>query len=46
MPDSRKVGDAFYLHGEEMALADYCEDHGLECPVDNRKFVFAPRFTR
>lgn len=39
---SRKVGDAFYLHGEEMALADYCEDHGLECPVDDRKFVLRP----
>ena len=39
---SRKVGDAFYLHGEDMALADYCEDHGLECPVDNRKFVLRP----
>ena len=34
---SRRVEDDFYLHGEELTLAEYCEVHGLECPTDNRR---------
>ena len=38
-PRSRRVEDDFYLHGEELTLAEYCEVHGLECPTDNRRFI-------
>ena len=43
-PDTecRRVGNAFYLHGEELTLAEYCEVHGLECPTDERKFTLRP----
>ena len=40
--ECRRVGNAFWLHGEELTLAEYCEVHGLECPTDDRKFALRP----
>ena len=35
---SRRVNSAFHLLGEEMTLEQFCEEHSLEYPQDDRKF--------
>ena len=36
---SRRVNSAFHLLGEEMTLEQFCEEHSLEYPQDDRKFA-------
>ena len=36
---SRRVNSAFHLLGEEMTLEQFCEEHSLEYPQDDRKFT-------
>lgn len=39
---SRRVNGTFYLLGEEMTLEQFCEEHDLAYPQDNREFVLRP----
>lgn len=39
---SRRVNGTFYLLGEELTLEQFCEEHDLPCPQDNREFVLRP----
>lgn len=39
---SRRINGTFYLLGEEMTLEQFCEEHDLPCPQDNREFVLRP----
>ena len=39
---SRKVDGDFYLHGEEMTLEEYCEEHSLEFPTDHPVLSLRP----
>lgn len=39
---SRRVNGTFYLLGEEMTLEQFCEEHDLPCPQDNREFILRP----
>ena len=37
-----KVEGDFYLHGEEMTLEEYCEEHSLEFPADHPAISLRP----
>ena len=39
---SRRVNGTFYLLGEELTLEQFCEEHDLAYPQDNREFVLRP----
>lgn len=39
---SRRVNGTFYLLREEMTLEQFCEEHDLAYPQDNREFVLRP----
>ena len=39
---ARKVEGDFYLHGEEMTLEEYCEEHSLEFPADHPAISLRP----
>lgn len=39
---SRRINGTFYLLGEELTLEQFCEEHDLPCPQDNREFVLRP----
>ena len=39
---SRRINGTFYLLGEEMTLEQFCEEHDLAYPQDNREFVLRP----
>lgn len=39
---SRRINGTFYLLGEEMTLEQFCEEHDLPCPQDNREFALRP----
>lgn len=39
---SRRVNGSFHLLGEEMTLEQFCEEHDLEYPQDNREFILRP----
>lgn len=39
---SHRVNGTFYLLGEELTLEQFCEEHDLAYPQDNREFVLRP----
>ena len=40
--EPRKIRGQFFLHGEEMDLEAFCEEHDLEYPADPRKYIPRP----
>lgn len=43
-PDAkeRQIRGQFFLHGEQMDLEEFCEEHDLEYPADTRKYIPRP----
>jgi hypothetical protein len=39
---SRRINGTLIFLGEKMGLAEFCEEHDLEFPTDNRKFTLRP----
>lgn len=43
---ARQVNGTFYLLGEELTLEQFCEEHALTCPQNNREFTLRPPMRR